>query len=422
MALTNDRFHYLFEHFKQQRATAQELDEFWQGIAALPGDDLLIKELTMLWEAPELKQGIAKLPAWQHIEDEIKRRIQIVTPEQKTAHRIHFLKTTWFRYAAIVIVLFGAGTGLWYALQYKDSNTVAVNPYTMTSTIAPGGNKATLILADGSTVTLDNASNGKLAQQGNAQIVKLSNGQIVYNLKGAAAGEMMMNTMKTPRGGQYQLILPDGTKVWLNASSSITYPAMFTGKQRKVTITGEAYLEVAPIRISSTQSTSNVEPGSGQTKPFIVDINGRSSIEVLGTSFNINSYADEKSILTTLIEGSVKIRAGQKGPLATALLQPGQQAELKDNSSEIKIYKGVNTNQVIAWKNGFFNFENADLPAVMRQLERWYDIKVHYKGAIPAIKFKGELDRSMNLSEILTILTEMEINYKLQGRELTILP
>lgn len=309
-------------------------------------------------------------------------------------YRLHFIKK--WGWAAAIILLFGAGAYLYTSNKTNGVVTAEKTP-TPAQDILPGGNKATLTLADGTAIILDSAVNGNIAQQGNAAVIKLENGAIKYNLKGRGAGEIMMNTMSTPRGGQYQLILPDGTKVWLNAASSITYPAVFTGNDRKVKVRGEAYLEIA----------------KDKHKPFFVDIDGRSSVQVLGTSFNINSYADEGIITTTLVDGSVKVNN-------TTMLQPGQQAIITLPSRPLRVIN-ANIEQTLAWKNGLFNFNGLSLREVMHQLSRWYDIDIRFEGQEPSFRFLGEMHRNADLSKALKMLEKMEVKYRLEGKTLIVL-
>ena len=320
--------------------------------------------------------------------------------------RVPFLRKWGWAAAAILII--GSGAYYWLATQHHNHELTSGNP-PVQNEIAPGGDKAVLTLSDGTTIHLDSASNGAIAQQGNASIVKLANGQITYNLKGAATGGIMMNTMRTPRGGQYQLTLPDGTQVWLNAASSITYPAVFAGKERKVTISGEAYFEVV----------------KHSEHPFIVDVEGKSSVEVLGTHFNVNSYADESAIKTTLLEGSVKVTPGTAerigSPSGAVVLRPGQQAQI--DQQRLSVLNNVNIDKVMAWKNGLFNFEDASLAEVMRQLARWYNVEVIYEKGIPDIRFEGEISRNINLSNLLKVLARAEVKFRIEeGRRLVVLP
>jgi ferric-dicitrate binding protein FerR (iron transport regulator) len=278
-----------------------------------------------------------------------------------------------------------------------------------TPDILPGSNKALLTLSDGTTITLDSAASGAIAQQGSSSIIKTPAGEIVYNAKGLPGGEVMMNTMSTPRGGQYRLTLPDGTTVWLNAASSITFPAAFTGNDRKVKVTGEVYMEVV----------------KNDKMPFRVDVDGRTAVEVLGTSFNINSYTDEGAIVTTLIEGKVRVLPGNIAVSASAerqsaTLRPGQQAFQPNNTTTVNISNNANMEQVLAWKNGIFSFTGKSFPSAMKDIERWYDIQVSYEGAIPTIKLKGEMDRGVQLTDLIRFLQGFGLQVALKGRTLVV--
>ena len=319
-----------------------------------------------------------------------------ISQETAVAHRGQIFKTTWLKYAAIVVVAAGLGIMAYFRATNKNTvQTLAGSNKHLQTDVLPGSEKAILTLADGTKIILDNAANGNLAQQGNAQVVKLANGQIAYDVKGLSDKDIMWNTMSTPVGGQYQVTLPDGTRVWLNAASSVTYPAVFVSQNRQVKITGEVYFEVA----------------KNKEKPFIVDIDGKSTVEVLGTSFNINSYTDEASIKTTLLDGSVKISS-------VVLKQPGQQAVQAEND---KIYvQSTDINQALAWKNGLFSFNDADLHSIMRQLERWYDIKVKYEGRLPDFTLNGEMYRNVNLSVVLKFLEKMGVKFRMEGKILTV--
>ena len=265
--------------------------------------------------------------------------------------------------------------------------------------VSPGSDKAILTLADGSTIALDNAQNGTLAQQGNAKIIKLD-GKLFYDQTNKNSAEVVYNTISTPKGGQYQLELPDGSLAWLNASSSIYFPTSFIEKERRVQVTGEAYFEVARNR----------------NKPFIVGINN-SEIQVLGTHFNINSYNDEDDMRTTLAEGSVKFVNGS----TTSMLKPGQQSQLAKDGS-VKVVNDVDVERVVAWKNGLFDFENAGIETVMRQLSRWYDVDVEYKGATDDL-FIAEMPRKIKLSDALKALELTgKVRFDIEGRKIIVMP
>lgn len=311
--------------------------------------------------------------------------------------RVHFLRRWGSAAAAILILAIGIITIVKRSSNRQSTPSNTPNVSVSSPDVLPGTNKALLTLSDGTTITLDSTANGAIARQGNASIVKLSNGQIVYDLKGAPQGQVMMNTMVTPRGGQYQLVLPDGTRVWLNAASSITYPAVFVGNDRKVKVSGEVYMEVA----------------KDKARPFLVDVDGRSVVQVLGTSFNINAYPDEGNIKTTLVEGSIRTGHG-------VILKPGQQAILSDNDPAATKVLAANIGQTLAWKNGIFDFEDADLQTVTRQLERWYDIDIKLEHGLPGFKTEGQVDRGVKLSGIIRFLNNFGLKTRLEGRTLII--
>ncbi|HJS55549.1 MAG TPA: FecR family protein [Chitinophagaceae bacterium] len=265
--------------------------------------------------------------------------------------------------------------------------------------VSPGGDKATLTLADGSVIVLDNVQNGTLAQQGNAKIIKLD-GKLSYDQTNKNSKEVVYNTIATPKGGQYQLELPDGSLVWLNSSSSIHFPTSFVKKERRVDITGEAYFEVAK------------DPG----KPFIVSVNN-SEVQVLGTHFNINSYHEEDDLKTTLLEGSVRFVKDA----TTSILKPGQQAQLTKNGS-VRVVSDVDVDKVVAWKNGLFDFENAGIETVMRQLSRWYDVEVEYNGKTDDL-FIAEMRRNIKLSDALKALELTgRVRFDIQGKKIIVMP
>lgn len=307
----------------------------------------------------------------------------------------------FYRIAAASLIIFISGTVAYFALRTTKHNTLAKAPQQqLKNGVTPGGNKAILTLSDGSTIILDDAKNGKVAQQGGTQIAKLANGQLVYNALDNKSAEVVFNTLTTPRGGQFKLTLPDGSEVWLNAASSIKYPTAFIGNERKVEISGEAYFEIA----------------HNAAKPFKVSVNGM-EVKVLGTHFNINAYNDEASVKTTLLEGSVSLTKGG----ATATLSPGQQAQLK-NDGNIKVINNVGLDQVVAWKNGYFSFNRSDLQTVMRQLARWYDVEIDYEGKIPERQFGGKIDRNSNLSEVLKILEESKVDFRIEDKKVIVRP
>lgn len=314
----------------------------------------------------------------------------------------------WAAAAAAIILLLG-GAGSWLLLHHRPaSSAIATQPGKASSDIAPGRNGAVLTLAGGQKVVLDNSAKGQIGNQGNTVVLN-TNGRLTYaasTRKPSTGGspETLYNTLTTPRGGQYQLVLPDGSKVWLNAASSLKYPTAFTGKERSVELSGEAYFEVA----------------KNSSQPFLVKVGGI-QVDVLGTSFNINSYRDEASINTTLLEGSVRVQHGSY----KTLLHPGQQAQVtttSDASAAIEVIHDADLDKVMAWKNGFFNFQDASLEEVMRQLQRWYDIEIVYEKDIPKLEFIGKMGRDLTLSKVLTGLEMSKVHFRLEGRRLIVLP
>lgn len=271
--------------------------------------------------------------------------------------------------------------------------------------VLPGTNKAVLTLSDGTKVILDENTAANISTKDNIKISKTGAGQIVYtivNNEDLKSNKVAFNTIQTPRGGQYQVVLPDGTKVWLNAASSLKYPEVFVGNTRNVELTGEAYFEVS----------------KNKAMPFHVKSKFQ-DVEVLGTHFNINSYLDERNIKTTLLEGSVKVSNSK----SVRILKPGQQsiAGISENSS-IQLASEVDTDDETAWKNGLFQFNNSDLKIILTQLERWYDIKIDYT-SIPDKRYNGMISRKVKLSEVLKML-EKTGNIKFEvtaGRKLKVL-
>ncbi|WP_411273003.1 FecR family protein [Daejeonella sp.] len=272
--------------------------------------------------------------------------------------------------------------------------------------ILPGENKAILTLADGSRISLDDAAKGFVASQGNTSITKTEDGQIVY-LKNQAGilgtnGASAANTIQTPKGGRYKISLPDGSKVWLNSASSLTYPTTFTSAERKVKLRGEAYFEIA----------------RNKSRPFRVESNNQ-VVEVLGTHFNINSYENEDFIKTTLLEGSVRIILNSAKPNAQ-LLKPGEQSLTSASHSDIKV-QHTDTEKAIAWKNGYFKFKNTPIMEIMKEIERWYDVELVYDGKLAPDEFTGYISTDVKISGVLKMLEESGgIKFTVKGRKLKV--
>lgn len=295
--------------------------------------------------------------------------------------------------AASIVICMGIGLYFYQANHKKEQADLSIARHDF----KPGGNKAILTLAGGKQILLTGAANGRLALQGNTVISKTSDGQVVYNTGKSSGSEMLYNTMSTPPGGQYHLILADGTGVWLNAASSIKYPTTFNGPDRKVEITGEVYFEV----------THN------KAKPFRVISNGQ-AVEVLGTQFNVNAYYNEMSIKTTLIKGSVRVSANG----AVKILKPGQQSTVSQSGISLR---DVDPDEAVAWKEGYFDFSETDIKTIMRQFSRWYDVDIQFDGPATSETFTGRIPRNWKLSQVIKIVqSSKSVHLTVQGRRIMV--
>lgn len=339
-------------------------------------------------------------PHNQQLLQRILLRIDEQGHEQAPVRRI--TGRSWFRYAAAVLLVAAIGTFL--LLRNNRRQEVADNKPVpsgqLANDIQPGRQGAILTLADGRSIVLDSLAPGAIAQEGNSQVI-LKEGQLDYQHAHPSdiSTTPLYNTMQTPHGRRFQLTLPDGTRVWLNALSSIRFPVAFAGNTREVTITGEAYLEVA----------------KDATKRFIVNSNGITT-EVLGTHFNVNAYEDEDAVRITLIEGKVQVRNNH----GMAALAPGMQANAKQ-AAAIKI-SSVNTDQAIAWKNDIFNLQDCNLRAVMRQIARWYNVEIVYEKNVPDLMFRGKMQSNLSLNQLLKGMEDQEIKFRIDGNKLIVSP
>jgi transmembrane sensor len=398
----------LLNKFMAGTASTEEQNDLFEELVKGTNDadwEEMIRDISLA----STGEGVYDRHRWQPI----LASVLVKARTKRTSGVIRFLTRRWQVAAAIVALVIAAGG--YYRFNHSSRvETTATASQLKTQDAVPGGYKAILKLAGGRQIILDSAINGTLAQQGNANIQKLSNGQLVYQHIDAKQTSVLYNTLTTPRGGQYQLSLPDGTKVWLNAASSITYPTAFVGPERKVTISGEAYLEVAkepshPFIVSVPAPTKgNIEGGS------MMDI------QVLGTSFNISAYEEDSTLRTTLLEGSIAVKArGMR-----KVIRPLQEAAIPVSGASIQVMDNANVEQAVAWKNGFFSFTHEDLTTVMRQLSRWYDVDVVYQdqAAIKPRQFWGKMERDLNLSEVLGILKQTNVHFTIAGRQLIVQP
>lgn len=326
---------------------------------------------------------------------------QIAAPQTVTV--MH--KRRWYYWAAAAVVLLAAGIATYL---YSPSSHHQHKQETIAQAskeILPGSNKAVLILANGDKVILEDANNGIISQQGNVAVNKTDSGSLLYNGNQPSDGTVY-NTLNTPYGGQFCITLQDGTKVWLNAGSSLHYPTAFPKGERNVTLSGEAYFEVA----QDVTRPFNVNVATTSGKPM--------SIRVLGTHFNINAYPEEKKNFVTLLEGAVKVAYDQ----TSALLVPGKVAILNKASGQLQT-KDTDTDAATAWKNGYFFFDNENIESIMRQISRWYDVEVRYEGNVSGKAFAGSLSRTKDVTDVLRMLELTgTIHFKIEGRRITVMP
>ncbi|MBB6270273.1 ferric-dicitrate binding protein FerR (iron transport regulator) [Pedobacter cryoconitis] len=381
--MDTEQFRALLARYNNNTATDQERAWVEQWYEKLHGADLIPEETNLK----------------NQLYSRVKEQISIDQPAPVQVSKFRKLYP-WIAAAAILCVLFNIG--LLYFNKATGSNTpqsAEMVHAAANHTIAPGSNKAILTLADGSKISLSDAGKGKLADQAGVVVTKAANGGLIYKITGDSHTAAKYNTISTPRGGQYQLLLADGTKIWLNANSSLTFPTAFPGDSRRVSLQGEAYFEVA----------------KDKSKAFFVKT-GQTEIRVLGTHFNIMAYEDENYQHTTLLEGSVEISKG----IEKSLLKPGQQARTAASSSLIRIRDIENPEGVIAWKNGYFQFEKSDLHSLMRQISRWYATDVLYQGEIPRKEYSGKIPRTVNVKTLIEMLSYSGIHCRVENNKIIV--
>ena len=411
--MSQPSFVELFQKYINQTCTPAEVDQLFEmlenGEQELAGKELFKAHFQDGLEPTGYTDDALR----QCLENRFKQIEQHIAAPQPRSKRVSVIGR-WMVAAAAVIIL--VGVGVWYWLAPETKPVVVLNPQPQNE-VVPGSNKAVLTLDNGKTIILDSVAHGVLSQQGQTT-VNQQGGQLIYELSANAtmpAGELIYNTLTTPRGGQYQLTLPEGTQVWLNSASSIRFPATFNDSARVVYVTGEVYFEVKP----------RYRKKNKERQPFIVQVqsaNGMAEeINVLGTHFNINAYEDEPFIATTLLEGKVSInRPGIAGP---AFLLPGQQAQLNQQAKQIHVINNADVAQAMAWKNGLFRFDGVALKTVMRQLARWYDVEITFEQGAPVSEpFKGAMQRSLQLPQVLKGMAAMGIHVKKEGKHLIVMP
>lgn len=397
----NSRTSYLFKKYYNKTASPQEIKELFQ-LLKTTSDDELIKLMKEEWENLENADSFFNTGKSQEMLGNILSGEDEDAPNQEIQMNTGRKWSSMFRIisvAAAILIIVSSGLYFWPESVLNPIPQIAYAP--VFQDVPPGGNKAVLTLADGQTIILDSAENGIIARTESFEVMKTKNGQVIYyaferNYKNALGAEF--NIITTPRGGEYRVILPDGSKVWLNSASSIKFPGVFKGNTRSIELEGEAYFEII----------------KNPSMPFIVSSNG-TNIEVLGTHFNVRAYTDEKEMKTTLLEGSVKISEGKN----TELLEPGQQAVV--TGAHIKVLTDVDTEAQIAWKNGLFQFKDAGLEDVMQQAALWYDMKVSFEGKIPRRYFTGKISRNVKASEFLNMLRYTGVKFKIEGKNILVI-
>lgn len=377
--MTQDEYIALYERYLSGQATTDEVK-----LLITYEDQFDIRKFDDNTPIPDQEQ------IRQRIFAQIERRKNIPRSRRSVVR-------LWWPVAASILILLAASL----ILSHRDTLIVkpkSANVTKGTSHITPGTTKAILILGNGGQINLNAMANGRIAQAGNTVIKKINNGQLVYE-NNSGQKEISYNTIVTPRGGQYQVTLPDGTEVWLNAASSLKYPTAFVGRERHVDLTGEAYFEVA----------------KNKHMPFTVSA-GKVNVKVLGTHFNISAYEDDPANKTTLLEGSIEL--SKNGQLV--LLTPGQQAVAGYNSEQIQL-KSVNVDDAVAWKNGYFSFRKENIKSAMRRIARWYDVDIEFQGEVSNKYLGGSVSRAENIDEMLSYLQLTGIaNFNIKERRIIV--
>jgi ferric-dicitrate binding protein FerR (iron transport regulator) len=421
MGMHKERIQHLLQLYAANQASREEVEELFGWLKEQEGDDALQKFISDAADK-EVHDTTLLQGDW----DKIWHSVESATTGTHASPKIVrlFWPSRIARVAAAVLLLVMAGSA-WFFLSRPKTNAASdLIIVTAKKDITPGINKAILTLGDGTTIALDTVQTGLLALQGQTKIIKQNTAGLIYNsqVTSEQAGEVLYNTVTTPHGGQFQLVLPDGTKVWLNAGSSLYFPATFSASKRMVQLTGEAYFEVAKVSDSRGHRIPfavNIPPSAGGV--------GGGRVEVLGTHFNVNAYDDEKDTKVTLLEGKVRVvkeSGGKKyevgGKKNEVMLKPGEQAVMAGNArftldrrnfseggiddSRLTIDHSPNVQQVMAWKNGYFRFKETGIRELMRQVERWYNVDVEYRTDRTDQYYTGVVSRSQNISALLQTL------------------
>jgi len=390
MALAKKRISYLLKVYSNRKATREEVDELFEWVKKGKEKPLKkhIEKLVSEYDLNELVPAVEWDKMYQRILEE-KERLD-AQPKLR--------KMSWIHWAAAAVIILFLGSGYYYFTRQNEPQKEVVLQPKKTNDIAPPVTaNAVLTLSNGKKIILDSTGNGVVAMQGKVNVVKLAEGEIVY--KGNSEN-IEYNTLSNPRGSKViSLVLADGSKVWLNAASTLKYPTAFAGNERKVEVTGEAYFEVA----------------HDAAMPFIVS-KGKTDVKVLGTHFNVSAYDDEQSLDVTLLEGSVKVSNGKEN----VFISPGQQADIRD--SRLTVHNDADIEEVMAWKNGLFSYKGAGVETIMRQVSRWYNVDVIFEKPVSE-KFYAQVSRNTNVSKLLKMLEATKaVHFKINGKTITVMP
>lgn len=387
--MKEQRFEELFKKYLDKSLTDVEETEFFQLLL----DPLLESKRVQLFD-----HLYDSLPENRDIPEQSADLIfEQIIKKQAPVHRLPVNPgwSFWRRLAVAAAVILVMGVSGYFFLFQRQRSPEIAQVVLENDVTAPETSRAMITLSDGQKIFLDSALNGSLSMQGDVELVKLADGKILYEANGVSAGRVQYHTLSNPRGSKIiDMTLMDGSRVWLNAGSSITYPVPFDDRERRIAIDGEAYFEVA----------------RNATKPFMVH-KGNTVVMVLGTHFNVNAYDDEADIRITLLEGAVQVISQQQ----KAMIKPGGQAIVRTDGVEVT--DRVDLEQVMSWKDGYFSMKGTDLASLMRQIARWYDVQVVYKDHVPKASFGGSINREVNLSDVLNALEQYGIRSKLdQGK------
>ena len=390
----------------------EELDELLAAVKKDPHSKDLAITLHEYWERSKDEMPVGNVD-WDSRFRTMMDQTGTLSDEAAGPRAVPLPRWSFYLAAASILIILACAAWFGYSVSSRGNadRTARKTEGLFKNDVLPGGNKAVLTLANGSSIILDSAQNGTLGVQANTRVLKIANGFLAYESghKGAGGRQPVYNSIATPRGGQYQVMLPDGTKVWLNASTILRFPTGFIGKERRVELTGEAYFEVTknasmPFKVSILPAAGT---GEKETR----------EVEVLGTSFNVMAYKEEGIMRTTLLDGSVKI----KDEKTENVLEPGQQAQSTLSAPGIKVVSDVDVDAVVAWKNGYFNFNKEDIRTVMRQLSRWYDVDVSFSGNVHDRLFWGGIQRNLPLSVVFRILEKSGVQFSIDGKKVVVM-